>query len=634
MNDMSQRNITQRDSVVVRFAGDSGDGVQLMGTQFVAATALASIDFSTFPDYPAEIRAPVGTTFGVSAYQINLGAGPITTAGDRPQVLVAFNPAALKVNLPLVDDGALVIVNTDTFTTRNLAKAGYSDDPRSTGELDRYQVVEIDITRWTLEAVKDFGLSKSDAGRCKNFWSLGLVLWMFNRDLESIVKWIEKKFAKLPAVRDANLAALHAGNVYGESAELSAAIPQMTTPTARFEPGEYRGIRGSEALAFGLAAAAELAQRQLIFCSYPITPASPLLHQLAGLGQLGVAVFQAEDEIAAACAAIGAAYSGSIGVTSSSGPGVALKTEAIGLAINAELPLVVVDSQRGGPSTGLPTKTEQSDLYLAMYGRNADAPLPIVAARSPGDCFEAAIEAVRIALRHMTPVFLLTDGYLANAAEPWRIPNMDDFDPIAINPPPAGPEAASRIFNRNPETLGRPWVHPGMPGLMYRTGGIEKDIHSGNISYEAANHQAMTNMRAEKVASVADFIPDQTVEIGAQKGRLAVVGWGSTYGSIYQAVRQVSSLEPGVGHVHLRYLNPFPKNLGSLLAGFDRVLVPEMNSGQLATVLRDKLGIAPVQINKVTGQPFSIAELVSAIRNELGAGSTDAPVREVAGEGR
>ena len=402
---MSQDNTTKRDSVVVRFAGDSGDGVQLMGTQFVAATAIAGIDFSTFPDYPAEIRAPVGTTFGVSAYQINVGSGPITTAGDQPQVLVAFNPAALKVNLPLLEDGALIVLNTDTFTKRNLAKAGYEEDPRGTGVLDRFQVVEIDITRWTLESVKDFGLSKSDAGRCKNFWSLGVVLWMFHRELDSIAAWIEQKFAKKPAVRDSNLAALHAGNIYGQNARLAAAIPQMETPRAQFEPGEYRGIRGSEALAYGLAAAGELAERKVVFCSYPITPASPLLHNLARLGTLGVGIFQAEDEIAAACSAIGASYAGSIGITSSSGPGVALKTEAIGLAINAELPLVVVDSQRGGPSTGLPTKTEQSDLYLAMYGRNADAPLPVVSARSPGDCFEAAIEAVRIALRHMTPVF-------------------------------------------------------------------------------------------------------------------------------------------------------------------------------------------------------------------------------------
>jgi len=618
---MSQKQNLESESIVVRFAGDSGDGVQLMGTQFVSATALAGIDFATFPDYPAEIRAPVGTTFGVSAYQIHFGVDPITTAGDKPQVLVAFNPAALKVNLPLIADGALIVLNADTFTARNLTKAGYDADPRNDGSLDKYQVVEVDVTQRTMEAVKDFGLSKSDAGRCKNFWALGLVQWMFNRELESIEQWIGSKFAKLESVRDANLAALHAGNAYGETAALAAAVPQLGAERAKFEPGEYRGVRGSEALALGLAAAGELADRSVIFCSYPITPASPLLHQLARLGQLGVGVYQAEDEIAAACAAIGASYAGSIGVTSSSGPGIALKTEAIGLAINAELPLVIVDSQRGGPSTGLPTKTEQSDLYLAVYGRNADAPVPVIAARSPSDCFEVAIEAVRISLRHMTPVFLLTDGYLANAAEPWRLPDVDAIERIqtnVVNPSIENHDNAA-IFARDPESHGRPWVSPGMPDLMHRIGGIEKDIRTGNISYEADNHQEMTNLRAEKVASVANFIPDQVVELGATSGSLAVVGWGSTFGAIYQAVRSVSRTDPRVSHIHIRYLNPFPSNLAELLAGFDRVLVPEMNMGQLSTLLRDKIGLDPIPLNKVTGQPFMISELVEAIRAELGS---------------
>lgn len=608
-------------SVVIRFAGDSGDGVQLMGTQFVAATALAGNDFATFPDYPAEIRAPAGTTFGVSAYQIHLGARPITTAGDAPQVLVAFNPAALKVNLSQVAPGALLILNIDTFTSRGLAKAGYQEDPRKTGVLDGYQVVEVDITKHTLGAVESFGLSKSDAGRCKNFWALGLVQWMFNRDVTSIEEWIAKKFVKDPTIRDANLTALRAGHAYGETVELTAAVPHVGTGTAKFPPGEYRGVRGSEALALGLAAAGELANRKIIFCSYPITPASPLLHQLARYGHLGVGVFQAEDEIAAVCAAIGASYGGSIGITSSSGPGIALKTEAIGLAINAELPLVIVDSQRGGPSTGLPTKTEQSDLYQAVYGRNADAPLPVISARSPSDCFEVAIEAVRIALRHMTPVMLLTDGYLQNAAEPWRIPNLEDFAPITTNPVPArkaGEDLGSVIFNRDAETLGRPWVAPGMPNLMHRIGGLEKDLKTGNISYDAANHQAMTNLRADKVAAVAKFIPPQSVEIGPEQGSIAVVGWGSTYGAIYQAVRAIPSGE-GVAHIHIRHLSPLPENLGELLRGFDRILVPEMNMGQLATLLRDKLGVETVQLNKVTGQPFLIAEIVQKIRSLLTA---------------
>ena len=611
----------QSQSVVVRFAGDSGDGVQLMGTQFVAATALVGNDFATFPDYPAEIRAPAGTTFGVSAYQINLGASPITTAGDAPHVLVAFNPAALKVNLPLIADGALIVLNIDTFTSRGLAKAGYEKDPRTTGVLDGYQVVEVDISKLTLDAVASFGLSKSDAGRCKNFWALGLVQWMFNRDVASIEAWITKRFAKEPIVRDANVAALRAGHAYGETAELTAAVPHLATGTALFPPGEYRGVRGSEALALGLAAGAELANRRMIFCSYPITPASPLLHQLARYGNLGVGVFQAEDEIAAVCAAIGASYGGAIGVTSSSGPGIALKTEAIGLAINAELPLIVVDSQRGGPSTGLPTKTEQSDLYQAVYGRNADAPIPVIAARSPSDCFDVAIEAVRIALRHMTPVMLLSDGYLANAAEPWRLPNIDEIPKIETNAPAprqVGQEIGTVIFNRDPATLGRPWVAPGTPDLMHRIGGLEKDIRTGNISYEAANHQAMTQLRADKVAAVAKYIPAQEVEIGPASGALAVVGWGSTYGALYQAVRAIPSHER-VSHIHIRYLSPLPQNLGELLRGFDRILVPEMNMGQLASLLREKLGIATVQFNKVTGQPFLVAELVEKIRSLLPA---------------
>ncbi len=619
------------ESIVVRFAGDSGDGVQLMGTQFVASTAELGSDFATFPDYPAEIRAPVGTTFGVSAYQINLGARPITTAGDAPRVLVAFNPAALKVNLPLLEDGALIVLNVDTFTSRNLAKAGYESDPRQTGELDSYQLVEVEMSRLTLEAVNEYGLSKSDAGRCKNFYALGLVQWMFGRNTDVIEKWVRGKFASRPIILDANVAALSAGHAYGETAELAAALPHLGTAPARFEPGEYRGVRGSEALALGLAAGAELANRKLIFCSYPITPASPLLHQLARLGDLGVGIFQAEDEIAAACAAIGASYGGSIGVTSSSGPGVALKTEAIGLAINAELPLVIVDSQRGGPSTGLPTKTEQSDLYQAVYGRNADAPLPVVAARSPSDCFDAAIEAVRIALRHMTPVFLLTDGYLANAAEPWLLPDFGSYPPIETRTlDGAETDARSGLYRRDPATLARPWVMPGMPGLTHRIGGLEKDIDTGAISYEAANHQAMTDLRKRKVELVADFIGDQEVARGAASGRVAVVGWGSTFGAIYQAVRQVGRIADGVSHIHLRHISPFPKNLGELLGGFDKVLVPEMNMGQLATVLRDKLGIDVFQLNKVTGQPFRISELVEFIRSHLDGVDNVAPLPRTA----
>jgi 2-oxoglutarate ferredoxin oxidoreductase subunit alpha len=580
-----------------------------MGSQFAVSTALAGADFATFPDYPAEIRAPVGTTFGVSAYQINLGGGPITTAGDAPDVLVAFNPAALRVSLPMLDKGALVIVNNDTFTARNLAKAGYNKDPREDGTLNDYQVVAADISHLNLEAVKEYGLSKSEGGRCKNFYALGMLLWMFDRELPSVQEWINRRLAGTPTMRDANIKALHAGHAFAETTELSANLSQIRLPTADMEPGDYRSITGAEALALGLAAAGELADRSVMFCSYPITPASPLLHRLTHLAELGVGTFQAEDEIAAICAAIGASYGGMIGVTSSSGPGIALKTEAMGLAISAELPLVIVNWQRGGPSTGLPTKTEQSDLYQAVYGRNGDTPIPVLSASTSGECFEMAIEATRIALRHMTPVILLADGYLSNAAEPWRIPDLSDFAPIATNPVPESDESPQRrAFTRDAKSLGRAWVTPGMPGLMHRIGGLEKDINSGHISYDPANHQRMTDLRAAKVDAVAEFIGDQLIEQGPDSGDLVVIGWGSTYGPIYQATRRT-----GVSFIHLRHLNPLPRNLGELLGRFDKVLVPEMNNGQLTTLLRANFRVEPVSFTKVTGQPFLIRELVEKI---------------------
>ncbi len=596
-------------SIVVRLAGDSGDGIQLMGSQFAVSTALSGADFATFPDYPAEIRAPVGTTFGVSAYQINLGGGPITTAGDAPDVLVAFNPAALKVSLPLLRKGALIILNSDGFTSRNLVKAGYDNDPREDDSLADFQVVVADVARLNLAAVKEFGLSKSEGGRCKNFWALGALMWMFGRDLDSVEIWVKRRLANQATMRDANIAALRAGHAYGETAELAAALPQVHLPETKLAPGEYRGITGAEAMALGIAAAGELADRQVMFCSYPITPASPLLHRLARLGEMGVGTFQAEDEIAAICAAIGASYGGMIGVTSSSGPGIALKTEAMGLAVNAELPLVIINWQRGGPSTGLPTKTEQSDLYQAVYGRNADTPIPVLAASTSGDCFEMAIEAVRIALRHMTPVILLADGYLSNAAEPWKIPDVSAIPPIECQPvPDSDGSPQSRAFARDETSFGRPWITPGMPDLMHRIGGLEKDVTTGDISYDSANHQTMTDLRAAKVESVANFIPDQRMEMGADSGDLVVVGWGSTYGPIYQAVRAT-----GASYVHLRYINPLPKNLGELLSRFDKIIVPEMNTGQLSTLLRDKLNASPISFPKVTGQPFLISELVEKI---------------------
>ncbi len=605
------------DSIVIRLAGDSGDGIQLMGSQFAVSTALAGADFATFPDYPAEIRAPVGTTFGVSAYQINLGGGPITTAGDAPGVLVAFNPAALKVSLPLLDRGALVMVNNDSFTARNLAKAGYDSDPREDGTLNDYQVVAADISHLNLEAVKEFGLSKSEGSRCKNFYALGMLLWMFDRELDSVEAWINRRLAGNPTMRDANIRALHAGHAFAETAELSANLSQIQLAQADMEPGEYRSITGAEALALGLAAAGELAQKPVMFCSYPITPASPLLHRLTHLAETGVGTFQAEDEIAAICAAIGASYGGMIGVTSSSGPGIALKTEAMGLAVSAELPLVIVNWQRGGPSTGLPTKTEQSDLYQAVYGRNGDTPIPVLSASTSGECFEMAIEATRIAIRHMTPVILLADGYLSNAAEPWRIPDLSAFEPITPNPVPESDESPQRrAFTRDEKSLGRPWVIPGMPGLMHRIGGLEKDIETGHISYDPANHQRMTDLRAAKIDAVAEYIGDQQIENGPESGDIVVVGWGSTYGPIYQATRQT-----GVSFVHLRHINPLPKNLGDVLGRFDKVLMPEMNGGQLSTLIRDKLCMETLPFSKVTGQPFLIREIVEKIESLRGDAS-------------
>ena len=620
------------DSIVVRFAGDSGDGVQLLGTQFAESTALAGSDFTTFPDFPAEIRAPVGTTFGVSAFQINLGARRIATSGDAPDVLIAFNPAALKVNLPLLPKGALIILNTDSFNARNFAKANIEQDPRETGELDDFQVVEIAITAQTMEAVKDSGLNKKGAEQCKNFWGLGTVLWMFGRDRKPIEDWINTKFAGKPDVLAGNLAALNAGHAYAETVELSAEIPQFQIGEAPMAPGDYRSITGAHALSLGLAAAGELADRSIFFASYPITPASPLLHHLTRMGELGVATFQAEDEIAACCAAIGASFGGSIGVTSSSGPGIALKTEAIGLAVAAELPLVIVNSQRGGPSTGLPTKTEQSDLYQAVYGRNGDTPVPVIAACDPGDCFQAAIEATRIALRHMTPVFLLTDGYIANAAGPWSLPDVSTIDPIQTNAvssteaPTDGEAVKTSLWKRDDNTLGRPWVAPGTPGFAHRIGGLERDVATGDISYDADNHQTMSDLRARKVDSVADFIPAQTVEQGNSSGRLVVVGWGSTHGAIWRAVNQAREDGYDVAQVHLRYLNPLPKNLHDLLSGFDHILLPEMNMGQCATLLRDKLELDIIPLTKVSGQPFKIREILDAIQEHAG------PARTITGQ--
>ena len=598
------------ESIVVRFAGDSGDGMQLTGGQFTLSTALAGNDLATFPDFPAEIRAPQGTLFGVSAFQINFGSTEVETAGDQPDVLIAMNPAGLKVNVDSLKPGGLIIADEGEFGQRNLDKAKYDANPLTDGSLAKWQLLSFNISQLTLDAVKPFGLGNKEALRCKNMWTLGLALWMFDRDRQPIVDWLKTKFAKAPTLAEANIAALNAGHAYGETAELSGPMKQHSVPAAPAEPGLYRTVTGAEAISLGLVAGAQLAGLQMFFGGYPITPASAILHHLARLKEYQVTTFQAEDEIAAIAAAIGASYAGQLGVTSSSGPGIALKGEAMGLAIMTELPLVIVNSQRGGPSTGLPTKTEQSDLYQAVYGRNGDAPMPVLAARSASDCFEVAIEAVRIATQYMTPVMLLTDGYIANAAEPWRVPDMSGYQPFPVTFQTDVPADGFKPYARDAK-LARPWARPGTPGLLHRIGGIEKAQGTGNIDYSPANHQAMTDVRHDKVAGIA--IPDQQVELGNSTGKLVVVGWGSTFGPIHQAVRRARKRGLDVSHIHIRHIWPMPANLAVLLRGFEHILVPEMNTGQLKTVLRDQFLVDATPLNKVSGQPFRIAEIEDAI---------------------
>ena len=606
------------ESVVIRFAGDSGDGMQLTGGQFTLSTALSGNDLATFPDFPAEIRAPQGTLFGVSAFQINFGSTEIDTAGDAPDVLVAMNPAALKTNVGALKPGGLIIADSGEFTKRNLEKAHYAAGPLEDGSLAKWQLLAFDISAQTLESVKPFGLGNKEALRCKNMWTLGLALWMFDRDRQPLVDWLNAKFRKNPVLAEANIAALNAGHAYGETAELSGSLHKVHLDPVEAPAGLYRTISGAEAVALGLVMGAKLADLQMFFGGYPITPASSILHYLATMKEFGVTTFQAEDEIAAIASAIGASYAGHLGVTSSSGPGIALKGEAMGLAVMTELPLVIVNSQRGGPSTGLPTKTEQSDLYQAVYGRNGDTPMPVIAARSPGDAFECAIEACRIATQYMTPVILLTDGYIANAAEPWKVP-----DPAAYAPFPArflttrnGPDGNLLPYARD-EKGARPWIKPGTPGLMHRIGGIEKNPGTGNLDYSPAAHQAMTDARKAKVDGVAKGIPAQEVTLGEERGKLAVVGWGSTFGPIHQAVRRARGRGLDVSHIHVRHIWPLPENLGDLLRGYERILVPEMNTGQFKTVLRDQFLVDAKPYNKTSGQPFTIAEIEAAIEGAL-----------------
>src|SRR6266851_1608867 len=603
-----------RDSVVIRFAGDSGDGMQVTGAQFTLETALAGSDFSTFPDFPAEIRAPAGTTFGVSAFQIHFGGTDVMTPGDAVDVLVAMNPAALTVDVHDLKVGGTVIVDTAAFTDRNLGKAGYAKNPLEDDSLASYPVLKFDITKLTADAVKPHGLTSREAHMCRNMWALGLLLWMYGHERAATIEWLKRKFAKKPVIAAANVAALNAGHAFGETAEMPEHLVGYVVPKAVARPGRYRTVSGTDGLAWGLVAGLRAGGiEKMVFAGYPITPASALLHTLANLRAYGVVTFQAEDEIAASGAALGAAYAGALGVTSSSGPGIALKTEMLGLAIATELPLIVIDSQRAGPSTGMPTKAEQSDLFQAVHGRNADAPLAVLAPASTADCFDIAIEAVRLATKYMTPVIVLSDGYLAHAAEPWLIPHEAELPrfPVTYRTEPEG----FHPFLRDPETLARPWVKPGTPQLEHRIGGLERDYDSGHISYDPDNHARMTKARADKIAGIARDIPLQDVALGDDHGALVVVGWGSTFGPIHQAVKIARDEGRDVSHVHVRYLSPFPRNLGELLKRFDRVLVPEMNNGQLVKLLRAEYLIPAESLPKVTGKPFRVTEIAQAIRN-------------------
>ncbi|MFD2082957.1 2-oxoglutarate ferredoxin oxidoreductase subunit alpha [Actinopolymorpha cephalotaxi] len=619
------KQVLQVDRVIIRFAGDSGDGMQLAGDRFTQETASFGNDLSTLPNFPAEIRAPAGTLPGVSSFQIHFADHDILTPGDAPDVLVAMNPAALKANLPELPRGATLIVDSDEFTKRNLARVGYDANPLEDGSLDAYQTHSFPLTGATAEAVKEFGLTRKDASRSKNMYALGLVSWLYNRPTDSTLSFLHAKFARNPAVRDANVAAFRAGWNFGETAEAFAVSYQVKP--AEMKAGRYRNISGNLALAYGLIAGARRADLPMFLGSYPITPASDVLHELSKHKRFGVTTFQAEDEIAGVTAALGAAFGGALGVTTTSGPGMALKAETIGLAVALELPLVVCDIQRAGPSTGMPTKTEQADLLQAMYGRNGEAPLPIVAPQSPADCFDAAIEAVRIAVTYRTPVILLSDGYLANGSEPWRIPKTAELPEIradfATEPNHQTEDGDSTFwpYKRDPETLARPWAVPGTPGLEHRVGGLEKADGHGNISYDAANHELMVRTRQAKVDAVTRSIAPLEVDDPTSDARILVLGWGSTYGPIGAACRAVREHGIPVAQAHLRHLNPFPPDLGEVLRSYDRVLVPEMNLGQLSMLLRSRYLVDVVSYNRVRGMPFSASELTGAI-TEL-AGSLD-----------
>lgn len=619
MSESSSETATQvleRERVTVRFAGDSGDGMQLAGNRFADATALFGNDFSTLPDFPAEIRAPAGSLAGVSSFQISFSQHQIFTPGDEPDTLVAMNPAALKSHLSALMRGGLLVVNKDAFTSANLKKADYPSNPLEDGSLSDYRIIQAPITTAAVAAVGELGLSTQHAERTKNFFALGLVYWLYDRDLQPTLDWIEDRFGRAPNLAEANRRALHAGHAYGETTEIADA--HVRVPPAQLQPGEYRTITGNQALGLGLVAAAELSGLDLFYGSYPITPASDVLVELAALRNFGVRTFQAEDEISAVGSAIGAAYGGALGVTGTSGPGIALKSEAIGLAVMTELPLIVLDIQRSGPSTGMPTKTEQTDLLQVMFGRNGESPLCVLAAKSPGDCFYMVLEAVRIAYQFVTPVILMSDTYLANTAEPWPVPDVtmlpridpgfhrvdrEDFQP----------------YKRDPETLARHFQPPGEPGMTHRIGGLEKADISGDVVYTPENHQRMTDLRQAKVDRIAQFIPELEVD-GPPTGDLLVLTWGSTYGAAFTAVHDARAQGADVAHAHLQYLNPFPKNLGHILSNYRRILIPESNNGQLRLLIRARFLVDAQGCNEVTGQPFSARTITEAILSPAAAG--------------
>ena len=606
------------EEVVIKFAGDSGDGMQLTGSQFTNNTALIGNDLSTFPDFPAEIRAPLGTVPGVSGYQLHFASKRIFTPGDNFDVLVAMNAAALKVNLKTLKPGGIIIANTDGFDAKNLRLANYPDgvNPLEDGSLTGFELHKMDITKLTREALKDIQLGVKEKDRAKNMFVLGFLYWLYNRDLTSTFSFLHDKFGKRPEILESNVKSLQAGYNYGDTVE--AFTTRYTVEKAKLPPGNYRGITGNVALSYGLIAASEKSNLPIFLGTYPITPASDILHELSRYKNFGIRTFQAEDEIAGISACIGASYGGSLGVTTTSGPGMALKTEAMGLAVMLEIPLVIINIQRGGPSTGLPTKTEQSDLLQAYYGRNGECPMPVIAASTPSDCFDAVYEAVRIAVQHMTPVIFLSDGYIANGAEPWRYPSSSDLKPIEVNFKKGLNDGEQKFlpYERD-EKLVRPWAVPGTAGLEHRIGGLEKEDVTGNVSYDADNHQHMVKTRQAKVDRIADYIPLQTLDSGSETDDVLVLGWGSTYGSIKSAVAELRGQGKSVAHAHVRYLRPFPRNLGELLRGYKKVLVPELNNGQLIKIIRDEYLVDAKAFNKIKGVPITRTELVTAISELL-----------------